>query len=265
MNEPDASVCMANRLRFRKICSIIDLLPRITINGDRYCYEQKSRSPIELLYSHGRKALYRDMIHFVAKFLRSVFFIGCILVVIGNGCIVVSTSPRKSVEPLMKQHSTETVATSVKKDETATSQPVSQGVQGAGYLSSGSTVSVGLLDGDEELKIFEKVRKLEKSLEREKEMRETLEKNLTAVTRAKEHADSELVLTRRELEGDIKRLKEENKLFEAKIGDLEEKLAVAELRPKQLEEKLIEAQISETKAKQELYKLKIDQLEKGEE
>ncbi|GJQ58243.1 MAG: hypothetical protein SCALA701_10440 [Candidatus Scalindua sp.] len=162
----------------------------------------------------------------------------------------------------MEQQSADIDKTVVRENETATRQPVSQG---SGYLSDGSTVSVGLLDGDEELKIFEKVRKMEKSLESEKEMRETLEQNLTDVTVAKENLEDELAVVKKDLEECNINFREEIKVLVAKIEELEGKLAVAEIRPKELEEKLIKAQIAETKATQELFKLKIDLLEKGEE
>ncbi len=193
---------------------------------------------------------------------RYVIVIGCVLVAICNGCIVVTTGPRKPVEPFVSQQSAKPVEAGVNENQTAASQPETQG---SGYLSSGSTVSVGLLDGDEELKIFEKIKKLEKSLEREKEMRETLEQDLTDATIDKEKIKDECVTAKRELEEEGKNLREEIEILEANIADLERKLAAAELRPKLLEEQLIEAQIAETKARQELFKLKIDQLEKGEE
>ncbi|MCP5004034.1 MAG: hypothetical protein GY941_08845 [Planctomycetes bacterium] len=202
------------------------------------------------------------MIFFLEAFQRPVLILGCILIVISNGCSMLITAQRKPVEPLVKKHSTGSVEAGVEIDETQNDQPVSEG---AGYLSGGSTVSVGLLDGDEELRILELVRKLEKSLEIEKEMRQALEQNLADMTAAKENVDNEFAATKIELEGDIYNLREEMKGLKAKIEELKKDIIVAESRPKKLEEQLVKAQIAETKARQELFKLKIDLLESGDE
>ncbi len=202
------------------------------------------------------------MIFFLEAFQRPVLILGCILIVISNGCSMLITAQRKPVEPLVKKHSTGSVEAGVEIDETQNDQPVSEG---AGYLSGGSTVSVGLLDGDEELRILELVRKLEKSLEIEKEMRQALEQNLADMTAAKENVDNEFAATKIELEGDIYNLREEMKGLKAKIEELKKDIIVVESRPKKLEEQLVKAQIAETKARQELFKLKIDLLESGDE
>ena len=203
------------------------------------------------------------MILFMITSLRYVLVVSCSLIIVCNGCFVVATGPNvPPVESWLGQNTVRQAETVVKQEETVSALPESHG---SGYLSEGPTVSVGLLDGEEELKILEKIKRLEKSLNKEKERRETLEQNLTDVKVAKEKVEEECSETKKELEANNKNLTEEMKVLDARIKDLEKKLAIAELKPKQLEEEVIKAQIAETKARQELFKLKIDQLEKSED
>ncbi len=190
-----------------------------------------------------------------------VIVISCLLVVLCNGCFsdlkeeVLTYKARldadKELTPPPKQNTTEEVSPPVDQ-KTASVNTSDQ--QGKGYLKDGSTVSLGVLDGDEELKILEKIKRLEKKLSKEILKREALEESLAEMKAAKDEIQEEFIITKKELEG------VNNKLLED-IKALEERVAVAEKQSEQLEKKILDSQIAETKAGQELYKIKIERLE----
>ena len=137
--------------------------------------------------------------------------------------------------------------------------------QGKGYLKDGSTVSLGILDGDEELKILEKVKKLEKKLNREIKKREVIEESLVETRAAKSKVEEEFIITKRELEEVIKNLSEDIKSLDIQKKELKEKAVAAVQQTEKLKEEILSSQIAETKARQEMYKLKIERLEEEQE
>ncbi len=207
-----------------------------------------------------------------------VIVIFCLLVVLCNGCFsyvkeeVLTYKARRdavkadtpSAPPSPPQQETNEVTPSPPQQNTTeeVSPPVVQKTasvntsdqKGKGYLKDGSTVSLGVLDGDEELKILEKIKRLEKKLSKEIQKREALEESLAEMKAAKDEIQEEFIITKKELE------EVNNKLLED-IKALEERVAVAEKQSEQLEKKILDSQIAETKAGQELYKIKIERLE----
>ncbi len=193
-----------------------------------------------------------------------VIVIFCLLVVLCNGCFsyvkeeVLTIKARrdadKELTPPPQQNTTEEVSTPV---DLKTASVTTSGQQGKGYLKDGSTVSLGVLDGDEELQILEKIKRLEKKLNKEIKKREAIEESLTEMKAVKDKVEGEL----KELEGVNNNLLEDIKALEIQKKELEEKAAAAEQQSEQLEKKILDSQIAETKAEQELYKLKIERLE----
>lgn len=193
-----------------------------------------------------------------------VIVIFCLLVVLCNGCFSdlkeelltykARLDANKELTPPPQQNTTEEVFPPV---DLKTASVTTSGQQGKGYLKDGSTVSLGVIDGDEELQILEKIKRLEKKLNKEIEKREALEKSLAKMTVAKDKAEGEL----KELEGVNNNLLEDIKALETQKKELEKKAAAVEQQSEQLEKKILDSQIAETKAEQELYKLKIERLE----
>ncbi len=210
-----------------------------------------------------------------------VIIIFCLLVVLCNGCFsylkeeVLTYKARldadkentPSAPPSSPQQETNEVTPSPPQQNTTeeVSPPVVQKTasvttsdqQGKGYLKDGSTVSLGILDGDEELQILEKIKRLEKKLNKEIKKREAIEESLTEMKAVKDKAEEKL----KELEGVNNNLLGDIKALETQKKELEKKVAAAEQQSGQLEKKILDSQIAETKAGQELYKIKIERLE----
>ncbi len=202
-----------------------------------------------------------------------VIVLSCLLVVLCNGCFSefkeglltykAKLDANKEDTPSTQQTETKEVTPPPQQDTTKEISPPLEGKtanapasdQGKGYLKDGSTVSLGILDGDEELKILEKIKRLEKELNKEIQKREALEESLAEMKAAKDEIEEEFITTKKELE------EVNNKLLED-INALEKKVAAAEQQSEQLEKKILDSQIAETKTQQELYKLKIEQLDK---
>ncbi len=204
-----------------------------------------------------------------------VIVISCLLVVLCNGCFSdlkedfltykARLDENKELAP-PQQDATKEVTPSSQQDmtedfppppEQETANVTASDQQGKGYLKDGSTVSLGILDGDEELQILEKIKRLEKKLNKEIKKREAIEESLTEMKAAKDKVKGEL----KELEWVNNNLLEDIKTLETQKKELEEKVAAAEQQSEQLEKKILDSQIAETKAEQELYKLKIERLE----
>ncbi len=192
-----------------------------------------------------------------------VIVMSCLLVVLCSGCLnevqedfltyKAQREPIKKAAPQQQpqQDVTEDVPPPLEQD---TANVTTSDQEGKGYLKEGSTVSLGVLDGDEELKVLEKIKRLEKELNREIQKREALEESLAEMKAAKDEIQEEFITTKKELEGIIKSLSED-------IEAWEEKAVTAEQQIELLKEKILNIQIAETKAQQELYKLKIERLE----
>ena len=141
--------------------------------------------------------------------------------------------------------------------------------KGSGYLSKGSPLGLGMVDGDEEVKVLKKVKMLEARLEAlRNEMRiqtETSTKKLADLQAAKDVVEKDFADTRERLEKENKDLSDEIKVFESKLIVFEARAVSAENELNPVKEELLKAQLSEIKAQQELYKLKIDNLKQDEE
>ncbi len=137
--------------------------------------------------------------------------------------------------------------------------------QGTGYLKEGSTVSLGIFDEEEELKVLDKVKKLEKKLNTEVKKRKTLAQYMFDLNTAKDKVEKELADTKKKHDENNMNLSEQIKSLEAQKLDLEERTIIAEEETERLKKDILKIKISETKVKQELFKYKIKQLEDTEE
>ncbi len=136
---------------------------------------------------------------------------------------------------------------------------------GSGYLSEGSAISLGLIDGDEEIKVLKKVRRLETRLEAERNKVKALGKELTDLQAAKESDEKDFANTKNELEEKSNKLLEKINALESKLEETESRAIAAEEELNPVKKELLKTQIAETKAQQELYKLKIEKLKNDEE
>ncbi len=136
---------------------------------------------------------------------------------------------------------------------------------GAGYLADGSTIGLGIVDGDDELRVLKKVRKLEARLEEEQNKIELLNKELAAMKSAKENVENDLANSKKLLQENSKSQLEKIKTLESTIEKTESRAIAAEEALHPIKKELLKVQIAETKAQQELYKLKIKKLQEDEE
>ncbi|MHC4183996.1 MAG: hypothetical protein ACYSWS_07220 [Planctomycetota bacterium] len=164
-----------------------------------------------------------------------------------------------------QQNTTKEASPPLEQETASVTAPEQEPQQGKGYLKDGSTVSLGILDGDEELKVLEKIKRLEKELDKEVEKRNAVEESLAETRAAKTKIEEEFIITKRDLEEIIKNLSEDIKGLETQNKESEEKAVTANQQIEMLKEKILNIQIAETKAQQELYKLKIEKLEEKQE
>ena len=130
--------------------------------------------------------------------------------------------------------------------------------QRSGYLSERSPIKMGIIDGDEEINVLEKIKRLETRLEAERNKVKALEDKLSNLQAAKEGVEKDFADTKKGLEGKIKSLSGKVTALESKLSDTESKFSATE-------KELVKTQLSEVKAQQELYKLKIDNINQKEE
>ncbi len=135
---------------------------------------------------------------------------------------------------------------------------------GSGYLSGGSTIGLGIVDGDEELKVLEKVKRLEARLVEENNKVNTLNKELSDLQTAKESVEKEFAESKKSLQDKNDKLLEKIKTLESSLKESEARAIAAENELNPIKKELLKTQISETKAQQELYKLKIEKLKNDE-
>ena len=135
---------------------------------------------------------------------------------------------------------------------------------GAGYLADGSTIGLGIVDGDDELRVLKKVKRLEARLEEDKNKMELLNKELSVLKKAKENVEKELASNKKLLKENSKGLLEKIKVLESTVKETESRAIAAENELHPIQKELLKVQISETKAQQELYKLKIEKLKRDE-
>jgi hypothetical protein len=136
---------------------------------------------------------------------------------------------------------------------------------GSGYLSEGSAVRLGLVDGDEEIKVLHKVRRLEARLEAERNKVKALGEELTNLHAAKESVENDFANTKEELEEKSNNLLTQINELNSKLEETESRAIATEQELGPMKKELLKTQISETKAQQELYKLKIENLKEDEE
>jgi len=136
---------------------------------------------------------------------------------------------------------------------------------GSGYLSEGSTIELGIIDGDDELRVLEKVKRLESRLAKEENKVKSLNKELTDLQSAKEGIENDFANAKKLLEEQNNNLLEKINALESTLKETESRAIAAEQELLPMKRELLKAQISETKAQQGLYKLKIEKLKNDEE
>ncbi|MFV1974346.1 MAG: hypothetical protein ACC651_01285 [Candidatus Scalindua sp.] len=153
--------------------------------------------------------------------------------------------------------------TNISKAETESKAVAAE--PGSGYLSEGSAIRLGQVDGDDEIKVLKKVRRLEARLEAERNKVKALGEELTNLQAAKESVENDFANTKEELEEKSNNLLEKINALTSKLEETESRAIATEQELDPIKKELLKAQISETKAQQELYKLKIENLQKDEE
>ncbi|MBS1258676.1 MAG: hypothetical protein MAG551_01738 [Candidatus Scalindua arabica] len=227
----------------------------------------------------------------------------CISVILLNGCKLpelikakpavardkplIEVSTTKEVPPVEEEDKAKKEIPPVEEDKTKTDKPAVNkdkpsvkeskekeappADKGSGYLSKGSPLGLGLvvIDGDEEVSVFEKIKILETRLKALKnEMRiktEKSNKKLADLQAAKEVVEKNFADTKERLEKENKDLSDKIESLESKQIDLEARAVSAENELNPVKDELLKTQLSEIKAQQELYKLKIENLKQDEE
>ena len=193
----------------------------------------------------------------------SILAVFCLFAALCSGCAVLDKlkSGNSSFEQKVADDDVDSVVQEKSGFDQKETEKTISSERGTGYLKEGATVDVSILDGNEELRIMDKVRKLEKVLDLERKRIEEFEKNLNDVKTAKEKAEKEFIEGKNRLEEAVRNLTEEINVLQAKLEESEERAITAEEKLKPLKKELLKAQISETKAQQELFNLKIKLIE----
>jgi hypothetical protein len=221
------------------------------------------------------------------KFKEHIWAILCISIILLNGCEYLELNQAKPAarrdKPLIEVSKTREVPP-VEEDKAKTDKPAVSSdkplvkeskaeeappaEQGSGYLSKGSALGLGIVDGDEEVKVLKKIKILEARLKAlRNEMRiqaETSNKKLSDLQAAKEGVEKDFADTKERLEKENKDLSDKIKAVESKLSDFEARAVSAEKELNPVKEELLKTQLSEIKAQQKLYKLRIDNLKEEE-
>ncbi|MGR3301203.1 MAG: hypothetical protein ACUZ8I_01745 [Candidatus Scalindua sp.] len=222
------------------------------------------------------------------RFKEYIWPILCVFIILLNGCEYLKPNQAKPAarrdKPLIEVSTTKDVPP-VEEDKTKTDKPAASSdkplikeskakeappaEQGSGYLSKGSPLGLGIVDGDEEIKVLKKIKILKariKALKNEMRIQtETSNKKLSDLQAAKEGVEKDFADTKERLVKENNDLSDKIKGFESKLSDFEARAVAAEKELNPVKEELLQTQLFEIKAQQELYKLKIDNLKQEEE
>ena len=182
----------------------------------------------------------------IKEFIWTIF---CISIILLNGCKLLELNQAKSDD------------TNIKEDKTKETPPAEQE---PGYLSEGSSIRIGVIDGDEEVNALEKIRRLETRLEAERNKVKAFEEKLSKLQAAKEGVEKDFADTRKRREKENKDLSDKIKALESELSDTEARAVAAEKELDAVKGELLKAQLSEIKGQQEMYKLDIDNLKQEE-
>ncbi|MGQ3685816.1 MAG: hypothetical protein ACUBOA_12555 [Candidatus Loosdrechtia sp.] len=176
--------------------------------------------------------------------------------------LTIENNPERS-GPVPETHSIGVFTGNPSQDETIERMPV-QNTQGAGYLSRGATISLGVRDGDEEIALLKKIQRLEDGLEKERKekdvLKNTYEKKLSDLQTVLARAKEEFFGIKKELEDRNRELLEKIKVLEFELNETGTRAIAAEQELRSVKKELLKTQLSEIRSQQELYKLKIDSL-----
>jgi hypothetical protein len=201
---------------------------------------------------------------------KVIFVVMCLSFVLFNGCITLKIKPAREKNEYSVNEGKSKVFASDKEDKPSISEDKTGEVlpfpdtQGAGYLSRGATINLGIMDGDEEITLLKKIKRLEARLEKERKekniLRNTYDKKLSDLQAFLDSTKKELADTKKELEDRNQELLETIKVLESELNETEARTIAAEKELRDTKKELLGAQLSEIRAQQELYKLKIDNL-----
>jgi len=203
------------------------------------------------------------------KFKECIWGILCISIILLNGCNLFELNQPESDDTNTKVYKIKPDKPAASKDKPlnekskAIDAPPSE--QGSGYLSKGSTLELGVVDGDEEIKVLKKIRRLETRLEAERNKVKAFEEKLSKLQVAKESVEKDFADTKMRLENESKNMSDIIKALGSKLSDTETRAVAAEKELDLVKGELLKVQLTEIKTQQELYKLKIDNLKQEEE
>ena len=196
------------------------------------------------------------------KFKECIWAILCISIILLNGCKLFEPNQPKPDDTNIKEDKIKTDKPAASRDkpliEKSKAKEAPPSEQGSGYLSGGSSIIMGIIDGDEEVDVLEKIRRLEARLETERNKAKASEERLSKLQVAKKGVERDFADTK-------KRLENKNKALESKLSDTEARTVAVEKELNLVKEELLKVQLTEIKTQQELYKLKIDNLKQEEE
>ena len=203
------------------------------------------------------------------KFKECIWAILCISIILLNGCKVFELNQPESDDTNIKVYKTKTDKPAASKDkpliETSKAKDAPPSEQGSGYLSEGSSIKMGVIDGDEEVNVLKKIRRLEARLEAERNKVKTFEEKLSKLLVAKKGVEKDFADTKKRLENESKDLSDMIKALGSKLSDTEARAVAAEKELNLVKGELLKVQLTEIKTQQELYKLRIDNLKQEEE
>ena len=165
---------------------------------------------------------------------------------------------RKKTDTLVKELNKKIAVLQEVESKTVTTRP-------GGYLADGSTIGLGIVDGDDELRVLKKVKRLETRLAEEEEKLKALNKDLAELQAAKVAVEKDFANTVKLLEEKSSGLLEKMSTLESTAKEAEARAIAAEQELNPIKKELIKLQIADTKVQQELYKLKIEKLKRDEE
>ncbi len=203
------------------------------------------------------------------KFKEFIWAILCISIILLNGCKLFEPNQPKPDDTNIKEDKIKTDKPAASRDkpliEKSKAKEAPPSEQGSGYLSGGSSIIMAIIDGDEEVDVLEKIRRLETRLEAERNKVKTFEEKLSKLLVAKKGVEKDFADTKKRLENESKDLSDMIKALGSKLSDTEARAVAAEKELNLVKGELLKVQLTEIKTQQELYKLKIDNLKQEEE
>ncbi len=223
----------------------------------------------EICLFNSKKPLHIKMPEANCKSGKYIWAILCISIILLNGCKFSELNQPKPDNTNINEDKAKTDKPATSRDkaliEKSKAKDAPPSEKGSGYLSQGSSIKMGVIDGDEEVNVLEKIRRLETRLEAERNKVKAFEEKLSELQTAKKGVEKDFADTKKRMENENKDLSDRIKALESKLSDTESRTVAAEKELNLVKGELLKVQLSEIKMQQELYKLKIDNLKQEEE